>query len=63
MKEEDIKYMKQLETNWKELKKWLEENRFVYNITGEDSEEDYSITEVLNKMQEIEKSVSDEIFL
>ena len=45
---------KQLQNNWNELKKWLEENKHFYNITGEDLEEDTTITEVLNKMQELE---------
>ena len=40
--------------NWNELKEWLQERKFVYNITGEDLDEDTSITEVLDKMQEIE---------
>lgn len=52
--EKDIKYIKQLETNWKELKKFLQERKFVYNITGEDLEEDTTITEILIKMCEIE---------
>jgi len=48
-------YITQLETNWKELKKWLEENKYFYSgYQGEDLEEDTTITEVLNKMQEIE---------
>lgn len=44
----------QLETNWNDLKKWLQERKFVYNITGEDLDEDLSITEVLLKMCQME---------
>lgn len=43
-----------LQNNWNELKKWLEENKYFYNITGEDLEEDTTITEVLSKMQELQ---------
>ena len=50
-----IKELEQLQNNWNELKKWLEENKYFYNITGEDLEEDTTITEVLNKMQELEQ--------
>ena len=45
--------------NWNKLKEWLEERKFVYNITGEDLDEDTSITEVLVKMQEIEGGMND----
>lgn len=52
--EDKIKY---LETNWKELKKWLEDennqqySQYIYN---------YSINDwVLNKMQEIESKNND----
>lgn len=49
-----INYVERLENNWNKLKEWLQERKFVYNITGEDLDEDTSITEVLDKMQEIE---------
>lgn len=52
--EELLKENNQLKDNWNKLKEWLEERKFVYNITGEDLDEDTSITEVLVKMQEIE---------
>lgn len=45
--------MENFENNWNELEEWLQERKFVYNITGEDLDEDMSITEVLMKMQEI----------
>ena len=45
-----------LQNNWNELKKWLEENKYFYSgLQGEDREEDTSIIEVLNKMQELER--------
>ena len=47
-------YITKLQNNWNELKKWLEENKHFYNITGEDLEEDTTIKEVLNKMQELQ---------
>lgn len=53
--DELINYISQLESNWNELKAWLQERKFVYNITGEDLDEDMSITEVLVKMYEIER--------
>lgn len=49
------KQKRQLQNNWNKLKDWLEERKFVYNITGEDLDEDTSITEVLDKMKELEK--------
>ena len=46
--------IEQLQNNWNNLKEWLQERKFVYNITGEDLDEDTSITKVLVKMCEIE---------
>ena len=50
-----IKAHNVLVDRWNELKGWLQERKFVYNITGEVLDEDTSITEVLIKMQELEK--------
>ena len=55
----NLNCLQKVQNNWNELKKWLEENRFKYNITGEDLDEDIAITEVLNKMQELEQGKDD----
>lgn len=54
--EKEMKKFEKYKNNWETLKKWLENN------TLEDLEELYSsgIETISNKMQELEKSVSDE---
>lgn len=47
-----------IRNNWNQLKEWLQERNFVYNITGEDLDEDTSISEVLDKMCEIERRLN-----
>lgn len=43
-----------LRNDWNELKEYLKERQFVYNITGEDLDEDLTITEILEEVNEIE---------
>ena len=55
--EKDIEYIKQLETNWKELKKWLEEERTKFSQSKYSAEYGLIIGFImcaLEKMQEIE---------
>ena len=39
-----------------ELEKWLNERKIVWNITREDRDIDYTIVEVLDKLQELKDS-------
>ena len=57
--EKDIEYIKQLETNWNELKKWLEERIKYYKEIGYDNT--YLALQIaLDKMQELERGDSNE---
>lgn len=52
----ESKYIiQQLKDNWNKLKKYAEENLYFYSgYQGEDREEDTSIKDILDKMQELE---------
>lgn len=52
--EEHRKLNGKLRSDWNELKEYLKERQFVYNITGEDLDEDLTITEILEEVNEIE---------
>ena len=46
----------QLQNNWNELKKYAKEHLYFYSgYQGEDLEEDLSIKDLLDKMQELEQ--------
>ena len=49
-------YAMQLQNNWNELKKYAKEHLYFYiGYQGEDLEEDLSIKDLLDKMQELEQ--------
>lgn len=50
---------KQLQNNWNELKKWLEENKFNDNYESYQVDNYTTYNDILNKMQELEQ-VKDE---
>lgn len=55
------KYNKQLD-NWNKLKEYVNENLYFYSgLQGEDLETDYSMELILNKMNELQGSDSNEI--
>ena len=48
--------VEKLQNNWNELKEYAKENLYFYSgLQGEDREEDTSIKDILNKMQELEQ--------
>lgn len=51
--------IKELEHNWNELKKWVEENKFDDNYESYQLDNYISHQQVLNKMQEIESGNDD----
>ena len=50
LKEQCVDYIEQLQNNWNELKKWLEENESFDDYCNETT-----FTSVLDKMQELEQ--------
>ena len=52
---------KQLKDNWNKLKEYCKENLYFYSgLQNEDLEEDTSIQNILEKMQELEKGDSND---
>lgn len=52
--EEHRKLNGKLRSDWNKIKEYLKDRQFVYNITGEDLDEDLTITEILEEVNEIE---------
>lgn len=58
---EMLKENKQLKYNWNKLKEYCKENLYFYSgLQNEDLEEDTSIQNILEKMQELEKGDSND---
>ena len=54
-----LDYIKQLQNNWNELKKWLEENKFNDNYESYQVDNYTTYNDILNKMQEMENCKDD----